>query len=148
LPPWRRDHADEDEDRDDERQQRGDGAGDAVGLLALAAGQQRGVHRDEGRRERPFAEEVLQNIRDAERRGERVGGIVAQTEVVREDALADEAGQPAEEDSGGNEGGAPDCGLRMADGGWIGDWTIWRIRNPHFRNPRFRNPAFESLRPP
>ena len=64
----RREHADEHEHGDDQRQQRRDGAGDAVGLAPLAARDQRGVDRDERRRQRAFAEQVLQEVGNAERR--------------------------------------------------------------------------------
>ena len=40
----RREHADDDQDRDDERQERADGAGHPVGVLALAARDERRVH--------------------------------------------------------------------------------------------------------
>ena len=55
----------------------------------------------------PFAEQVLQEVRNAERGGEGVGGVVAQAEVVREDALADQPGEPAEEDAGADQQRAP-----------------------------------------
>ena len=80
---------------DDQRQQRRDGAGDAVGLAALAAREQRGVDRNERRRQRALAEQVLQEVGNPERGRERVGRVVAQAEVVREDALPDQAGDPA-----------------------------------------------------
>ena len=99
----RRDDADEHEHRDDEREQRGHRAGHAVRFAAIAAREQRRIDRNERSRERPFAEQVLQEIRDAERRRERVGGVVAEAEVVREDALANEASQPAQENSGGDK---------------------------------------------
>ena len=54
-------------------------------------------------RQRAFAEQVLQEVRDAHAGGERVGGVGAQAEVVREDALADQPGDPAEENAGGDQ---------------------------------------------
>ena len=89
----RREDADEDHDRDDEREQRADRAGDAVGLAPLAARHERGVHGNERRGERAFAEQVLEKVRDAERGVERVGGVGLQAEVVREDAQPDQAGR-------------------------------------------------------
>src|SRR5262249_51817449 len=70
VKPWRdqrdeerrRDDADEHEQRDDERQQRRDGARDTIGLAAIAAREQRGIDRNERRRERALAEEILQDI--------------------------------------------------------------------------------------
>ena len=47
-------------DRDEQGEDR---AGEPAGLLALAGGQQPGVDRDERRRERLLAEQVLQQIR-------------------------------------------------------------------------------------
>ena len=99
----RRHDADEHEHRDDQREQRRHRAGHAIRLAPIAAREQRGVHRNERSRQRAFAEQVLQKIRDAERRRERIGGIVAEAEIVREDALADQPGDPTEEDSGGDE---------------------------------------------
>ena len=82
-----------------EREQRAHRAGDPHSLLALLAREQRGVDRNERRRQRAFAEQVLQEVRDAERRHERVGGVRLQAEVMRENALADETGEPAAEDA-------------------------------------------------
>ena len=78
----RGDDADEHEHGDDEREQRGHRAGDAIGLAPIAAREQRGVHRNERSGERAFAKQILQNVRNAERRGECVGGVVAEAEVV------------------------------------------------------------------
>ena len=79
--PWRdqrnehrrRDDADEHEHRHDERQHRADRAGDATRLLVVACSTQLRVHGNERRRQRAFAEQVLQEVRDLERRRERVG---------------------------------------------------------------------------
>ena len=60
------------------------------------------VDGDERRGEDALAEEVLQEVRDLERGLERAGrGGVA--EVVREDALADESGDAAQQDARGHE---------------------------------------------
>ena len=48
-----------------------------------------------------------------------VRGVVPEAEVVREDALADQAGQPAEENARRDEGGTAHCGLRIADCGGL-----------------------------
>ena len=64
---------------------------------------ERRIHRDERRRERAFAEQVLQEVGNAERGVERVGGVGAEAEVVREDALPDEAGQPRQQNAGRDE---------------------------------------------
>ena len=64
---------------------------------------ERRVDGNERGRERPFAEEVLEKIRDPERRHECIGGVGLKAEIVSEDALADEAGEPAAEDADGDE---------------------------------------------
>ncbi len=60
---------------DSKRKQCPDGAGHAVGFLLLCPHTSAGVDRDEGRRQRALAEQVLQEVRDAERRGECVRGV-------------------------------------------------------------------------
>ncbi len=100
---WRREDADEDHNRDDEREQSAHRPGDAIGLAPLAARHQRGVHGNERRGERPFTEQVLENVRDAKRGVERVGGVGLQAEVMREDAQPHEAGQTAQQDARGDE---------------------------------------------
>ena len=79
-----------------------DGAGHTVGFAPLALRDQRGVDRNERRRQRAFAEQILQKVGDAERRAEGVG-FDAEAEVVREDALSDQAGQPRQQDAGRDE---------------------------------------------
>ena len=81
----------------DERQQRRDRARDARGLSPFLARDERGVHRNERRRQRAFAEQVLKEIGNAERGHERVGRIGLKAEVLGEEPLADEAGEPAAE---------------------------------------------------
>ena len=99
----RREDADQHEDGDDEREQRADGARDAVGLLPLAARDERGIDGDERRGQRAFAEQVLQEVGDAERRVEGVGGVGLEAEVMREDLESDETGKTTEEDARGDE---------------------------------------------
>ena len=74
--------------------------------LALAARDERGVDRDEGRRQRAFTEQVLQEVGDAERRVERIRGVGFEAEVVREDLKANEPREPAEKNARGDEDGA------------------------------------------
>ena len=76
-----------------------DRARDPRRLLVVLLGEQPRVDRDEGRRQHALAEEVLQEVRDAERRREGVGRV-GQSEVVREDALAHEPRDATEQDAG------------------------------------------------
>ena len=92
---------------DHEREQRADGAGHTIGGLPLAARDERGVHRDEGRRERALAEQVLQEVRDAERGVERVRRVRLEAEVMREDLQPDEAGEAAEKNARRDEHRTP-----------------------------------------
>ncbi len=101
----RREDADQHDQRDDEGQQGSDGAGHAVGVALLAAREERRVDRDERRGERPFAEQVLQEIGDPEAGGEGVGGVALETKVMREHSLPDKAREPADEDAGGDQHG-------------------------------------------
>ncbi len=80
----------------------GDSARRAPRLFVLFARQQAGVDGNERGGEHAFAEQVLQEIGDAEGgpEGVRRVGIA---EVVREDAVADQAGDAAQEDSGGHQ---------------------------------------------
>ena len=66
------DHADHHHTGHDERQESADGAGHAVGLGLVFLREQPGVDRDEGRRERAFAEKILEEIGNAKGGGERV----------------------------------------------------------------------------
>ena len=99
----RGEHAGEDDRAHHQREERQDGAGHAVGIAPLALCDERRVDRDERRRQRAFAEQILQNVGNAERRAEGVG-FGAEAEVVREDALPDQAGQPRQQDAGRRRG--------------------------------------------
>jgi hypothetical protein len=59
---------------------------------------QGGVRRDEGGRERALAEEILEEVRDAERRREGIRGVGGAEEVCG-GAAPDEPGDPAQEDA-------------------------------------------------
>ncbi len=87
-------------------EQPGGCAGHAVGLLLLAAGQQVGVDGDERAREHALAEQVLQEVGDAQRGVEDAGDRPA-AQVVGEDPLADEAAHPRQEDAGRDQRGVP-----------------------------------------
>ena len=81
----------------DEREQRADGARDERGLRVLALGLQPRVDRDERRGQHALAEQVLQQIRNAQRRAKRAG-IGRDPEVVRDRTLADQPGEARQHD--------------------------------------------------
>ena len=81
-------------------------AGHPVGVLAAALAEEPGVDRDEGGGEHPLAEEVLQDVGDAERGGEGAGQRRG-AQVVGEDPLADQPHQPRGEDAQRHQRGAP-----------------------------------------
>ena len=119
----------EDQARHREGEQAEDGGGDHVRLVFRLMGEQTGVHRDEGGRERPFAEEVLQEIRDAEGGPEGVGRIGA-SKVMRKDAVPYKTGDAAECDAQRHQR----C-------------VAARLRRlPRRRRTRFPNGAASSLR--
>ena len=74
-------------------------------LLGAAAGAQAGVDGNERAGQRALAEQVLQQVGNAERRVERVGGVGLQAEEIRERADAQQPEDPAREDAGGHGGG-------------------------------------------
>ena len=98
--------SDEDERRDDERQHREDRPRDAVCLLLVVLREQTRVDRNEGGRESALAEDVLKEVRDAERRVEGVHRVGVAEEVC-EDSLAYDADDAAQKDSGPDEERAP-----------------------------------------
>ena len=71
----RGEHADEHQQRRDKRKNREHGAGDPVGSSRSLPCEQRRVDGDERRRQHAFAEQILQEVRDAERGVERVGRV-------------------------------------------------------------------------
>ena len=91
-------HAEQHQDADHEREQRADGARHLPRLDLVAGTEQAGVHRDEGGGERALAEEVLEQVRDAERGGEGVGRV-ADAEVVPQHPHPDEPDHAAGQDA-------------------------------------------------
>ena len=94
----RGENAGQDDRAHHQREQRQDGAGHAVGIAPAALCDERRVDRDERRRQRAFAEQILEKVGNAERGAEGVG-FGAETEIVREDTLPDQAGQPRQQDA-------------------------------------------------
>ena len=74
-------------------------------LALISPGEERGIDRNERRRERPLAEQVLQEVGNSKRRVERVGGVGLEAEIMGEDARADQAGEPAAEHAGRDQHG-------------------------------------------
>ena len=72
------------------------------GFLPALLGVEPGVHRNERGAQHPFAEQILEEIGNPEGRGERIRRI-GETQVVGQDALPDETGDPAEQNPGGNQ---------------------------------------------
>ena len=70
----RHQHADRDEHGDAKRHDRADAPCEHVGGFIVALAQQFAVNRDERRRQHALAEQILQNVGDAEAGLERVGG--------------------------------------------------------------------------
>ena len=76
------------------RKQSGHGAGSFPGFFLVAAGEQVCVDGDKRGGQYALAKKILQEIRDAKRRFEDVGGIGV-AEVVGEDSVADESSDAA-----------------------------------------------------
>src|SRR5439155_14218316 len=52
-----------------------------------------------------LAEQILEKVRNAERRAERIGGVGLQAEIAGKETLADQAGDAAEENPGRDKKG-------------------------------------------
>lgn len=74
------------------------------GIRFSAFGAEPGIDGDEGGREHPLTQQILQQIGNAERRGECVVAQ-GQSEVVGQYPLANQAGDPAQEDPAGDQRG-------------------------------------------
>jgi len=100
----RRENSDQHQHRGDKCEQGSDCIRNIAGLFILTHRTQSRVYRNERRRKDSFAEQILQEVRNADGCAKYVGGVGI-TEVVSEDALADEAGDAAEKDSGCDKAG-------------------------------------------
>ncbi len=96
--------ADEADGPGERDQQPGDGAGQPAGLVVATLGPEPGVDGDERGRQDAFAEQVLHQVGDAQRRLERVRRRTRAQEGADDD-LADQAGTPGQEDAGGDQHG-------------------------------------------
>ena len=103
----------------DEKQEREDGFGQPRSFFTALLGMEPRIDRDEGRRKHALAEKILQKIGNAKRGAKCVCGIGV-AEVVREDAIAHEADQAAEQDADGDE-------KRMRLGGCAVGWGGQRM---------------------
>ena len=104
--PRRSEDAQGHQHRHQHREQPEDRTGHPVGILPPALAQEPRVHRDEGGREHSLAEEVLEDVGDAERGGEGAGQRRG-AQVVGEHTLADQPHQPRGEDPQRHQRGAP-----------------------------------------
>ena len=75
--------------------------------LVLAARPQRGMHRNERSGQRAFAEQVLQQVGDAEGGVERVDGDAVLPELARDQPHPQQPGEAADQDAGANRGVRP-----------------------------------------
>jgi hypothetical protein len=91
--------------RDHEGEEPRDGPRDPSRRLSIPPRDQASVLRDQRRGEDAFAEEVLEEVGDSERGGDRVGGDGALPEVVGDDALANQPEDPTGENAGRDERG-------------------------------------------
>ena len=87
-----------------EGQQSEYGFGEFAGLALAAFGTEAGIDRNERCGEDAFAEQILQHVGNAEGGAIGVGGQRG-SEIVGEEALADESAEAAEQNSGGDHGG-------------------------------------------
>ena len=123
--------------RGTEGKKSGDGAGGFAGFFLVAPGKQLGIDRDERSGEDTFAKEILQEIGDSEGGFEDVGGIGI-AKVMRENAIADQASDATEENSGRHKKSeAPGTGGHGIGGGGKGHKNVQagfdavaRNRNP------------------
>ncbi len=97
----REEHAECRRSSGDGHQERKDRTRESPGLVALAGGQQPRIDRDERRRERLLAEQVLQQVGQSQRGAEDVG-MRTDAEEGPQGAGPEQARQPAAEDAGGD----------------------------------------------
>ncbi len=97
-----RQHAKQDEYGGAEGQQRRHGSRGAACFLLLSARQQRSIHGDEGCGEHALAKQILQRVGNAECRFESVRGVGI-SEVMGKYAVANQARNTAEKNSGGDQ---------------------------------------------
>jgi hypothetical protein len=98
----RRQNAEQDKDGSAEGEQGRNGPGGAASFLVFIARNERGVDGNKRSGEHSFAKQILQRIRNAEGRLERVRGVGI-PKVMRKYAVANESRDAAQENSGRNE---------------------------------------------
>ena len=118
---WRTGYAGQHHNAQDQRQPRQHGARHASRALVVVRAEPARVHGNERRRQRAFAEKILQQVGNAEGGGERVG-LGAESEVMRKRALANQSRQAAQHDAARHEygGGATGKGQGLLGGGRVG----------------------------
>ena len=99
-------NSDQHEDRGSQRQQARHSAGRTSRLFVFLACEKASVNGNKRSGQHAFSEQVLKEIRDAKGGFERVG-CVGVAEVMRENALANQSRDAAEENPGPNQKGMP-----------------------------------------
>src|ERR1044072_1680647 len=94
----RRLNSNEHDHRRHEHEQREDGIRNASSFFLVTAGEELCVDRDERSRERAFAKDVLQKVRNAKRGAERTRSV-GRAEVMRKDSLPDYADNATDQNS-------------------------------------------------
>ena len=102
--PGSREYSDEDKNGSAESQKSGDSTGGFASFVLVVTREKTGINRNEGGGEDAFAEEILKEVGDTEGGSENVGGVRV-AEVMGEDAIADQAGDAAEENASRDEEG-------------------------------------------
>src|SRR5579863_219407 len=98
----RGDNANRYEYGDRETEQCADRPGQKIGGFLVTFAQQAAVGGNKRRGQHTLAEKVLQDVRNTEAGLERIGRLRV-AEIVRKNALADESGDTAEQNSGGDQ---------------------------------------------
>ncbi|MGB9405067.1 MAG: hypothetical protein WCA98_16140, partial [Candidatus Acidiferrales bacterium] len=119
--PGSGENAEKDKSGSGEGEKGKDRAGSAIRFFLIFSSKERGINGNERGGENAFAEEILEEIGDADGGFESVGGVGI-AEIMGEEAIANQSGDAAKKNSGGDQksrtGGAePARGGRAARGG-------------------------------
>jgi hypothetical protein len=114
--PGSREYSDEDKYGSAESQESGDSTSGFASFVLIVAREKTGINRDEGGGKDAFTEEILKKVWDTEGGSENVGGVRV-AKVMGEDAVADQAGDAAEEDACGDKEGVASGTSWLRSGG-------------------------------